>query len=349
MQLNRWFRARSRVALHLCWGSFPAPILLFLGCASGGGLTDLSWQEQPPVEDILYWAKPDGDVDGFVDQARAAGIAPRRRVKVSTTRELLAALRSNTMIVLAPGRYVFNDSDKLADLTDRKERRPGLEDYTGLSAHYDDGTIHDLRNVAFVSAGPEPAVLVQRDSYAPALSFAQIDGLGLYNLVIGHRTDPGECLGNVLQIVHSRNVLVVGSTLFGSGTEGLSLVGVAEMTLRDSVITDSNQQISTISGSTGVRYERVHIAGNANDDELMLGLAINRSQVHLSETRIEDNGPLGERISDSYGEWFVVDGSFDFAEWYVDDPQPSDPNRTVSTVTLDRVWLDGELLTEALP
>jgi hypothetical protein len=269
-----------------------------------------------PIEGIEYWARPTQTADECLAEARAAGIDAKRRVEVSTMTELLAALGSETAILLRPGRYVFEDSR----------------------------VIHDLHDLALISLGPEPAVIIQPDSYAPVLSFRNVENLALYNLVLGHRPEQGWCMGGVVQIIEGRNVIIAGSTLFGSGTEGLSLVTVDGLTLRDSVITDCTEQFSTLSHSRNVVFERVEIAGNRGD--LLRGFAIYRSIFEIRDSVIGNNHPLSWDGGDS--SLFAIDGDYDRGQWFVDNPRALEPERQKSEVKLRETSVDGELVNRSL-
>ncbi len=297
-----------------------------------------------PVEGLSYWARPTLSADEFLAQAEAAGLDAPRRVEVRTTAELIAALAPNTAILLHPGRYVFDDSNLLGD----ERERAALPDYAGLSPHYDGAAIHDVHDLALVGLGPEPAVIVQPDSYAPALSLRGVADLAIYNLAIGHRPEQGWCMGGVIRVIEGQNLLIAGATLFGSGTEGLSLVGVDGLTLRDSVITDCSEQFSTISNSRDVVYERVEIAGNYA--ELLRGFAIYRSTVRLVDSNIHDNHALSWSGAgdSSYGLLFAIDGDYDWGEWFVERPRAVEPGRTRSEVVLRDTLVEGERLDREL-
>ena len=297
----------------------------------------------PPVDGINYWAEPTQSVDEFLAEARAAGIDAKRKVEVSTIQELIAALASETVIVLRPGRYVFEDSNVLG----AEHERAGLPDWSSLSPHYDGGEIHDLHDLALVSLGPDPAVIIQPDSYAPALAFRNVEDLALYNLTIGHRPEQGWCRGGVVRVVEGKNVLIAGSTLFGSGTEGLSLVTVDGLKIRDSVITDCTEQFSSISNSRDVIYERVEIAGNRGD--LLRGFAVYRSTLTLVDSVIADNKPMSWEGSpnNSYDLLFAVDIDYDWGSIHVDNPRPLDPP-VETKVVLERTSIDGELIDRTL-
>src|SRR5690606_37036426 len=167
-------------------------------------------------------------------------------------------------------------------------------------------------------------------------------------LVIGHRPEQGWCQGGVVQIIEGRNVQITGSTLFGSGTEGLSLVTVDGLTLRDSVITDCSEQFSTISNSRDIVYERVEIAGNRGD--LLRGFAIYRSTVTLVDSVIADNHPLSWEGSphNSYDLLFAIDIDFDWGTWFVDNPRALEPERRSNEVVLKRTSVDGEIVDRTL-
>jgi hypothetical protein len=295
-----------------------------------------------PVEGLEVWARPTLSAEQFLAEARDAGVLAQRIVEVSTMTELLAALGPETVILLRPGRYVFEDSSLLGDDFERAE----LPDWSGLSPHYDGHALHDLHDLALVGVGPAPAVIIQPDTYAPALSFRNVRDVALYNLAIGHRPEQGWCQGGVIRVVEGQNLLIVGATLFGSGTEGLSLVSVDGLKLRDSVITDCSEQFSTISNSRDVVYERVEIAGNRGD--LLRGFAIYRSTVTLVDSIIADNHPLAWSGADSYGLLFAIDGEFDWGSWFVDSPRALEPERRASEVVLRGTSVDGVLVERTL-
>ncbi len=291
---------------------------------------------EPPVEGLEYWADTPLTTDAFVARARSTGIEIEHTVEVSSVQELLGALAPNTAIVLAPGRHEFLDSNVLGE----PEEQAALPDWSTLSPYYDGGEIHDLHDLVIVGAGPEPTVLLQPDGYAHALNFRHVRNLGLHNLVLGHHPEQGWCRGGVVKVIDSSNVLITDSTLFGSGTEGLTLIGVDGLRFQDGVITNCSEQFSTISQSRGISLERVRVAGNKSD--LLRGFAIYRSTVSISDSTIADNKPMGWSSPDSYNLLFAIDGSFDWAGWFEDEPHPVEPTRTKSEVVLHNTTIDGE-------
>lgn len=296
----------------------------------------------PPVEGLEHWAKASLTTEAFLAQAKEAGLRIEHVVEVSSITELLGALADNTAIVLAPGRHVFEDSDRLAE----PEVKAKLPDWSKLSAHYDGGEIHDLHDLAIIGPGPGPTVILQADGYAHALSFRNVNGLALHNLTLGHHPDQGWCRGGVVKVIESSNVLVSESTLFGSGTEGLTLITVDGLRIVDSVITNSSQQFSTISQSRGISYERVRVMGNHSD--LLRGFAIHMSEVSIADSTIADNKPLSWESGGSYDVLFYIDRDYDMGRWFVDEPRALEPERTRSEVRLRNTTVDGERVTREL-
>ncbi len=296
----------------------------------------------PPVEGLEYWADAPLTTESVLARAEAFGIDIEHTVEVDSIPALLRALAPNTAIVLTPGRHEFRDSHILAP----PEVKAKLPEWSTLSPYYDFGEIHDLHDLLILGPGPSPTVILQSDGYAHALSFRQVNGLGLHNLTIGHHPDQGWCKGGVVKIVQGTDVLITDSTLFGSGTEGLSLVTVDGLRFQDSVITNSSEQFSTISQSRRVFFERVRIVGNTSD--LLRGFAIYHSMFTMSDSTIADNKPLSWSSADSYGLLFAIDGTFDWGSWFVDRPKVLEPERQRSEVTLHNTTIDGERHDERL-
>lgn len=292
----------------------------------------------PPIEGIRHWATDAASTAEILARAAAMGIEVERTVEVKSLPELIEALAPRTAILLAPGRHAFADSDLLAE----PAARATLPQWSTLSQHYDGGEIHDLEDLVILGAGPGPSVILQPDAYAAALAFRNVRDLALHNLVVGHRPDRGWCRGGVIRIIEGTNVLITDSTLFGSGTEGLTLVTVDGLRLQDSVITDCSEALSTISSSRGIAYENVRMIGNGPD--LLRGFSIFRSSVVLINSHIADYGTLDwTGDGDAYGMLFMVD-RHDIGTWHVDAPRPVEPARTRSEVLIRNTSIANELV-----
>lgn len=227
--------------------------------------------------------------------ASVASRLPAEEVKVATVEELIKAVRSHRTILLQEGDYVFNDSNLIGG-------NPNATSYAGLSPHYEASVFRDLEDVAFIGLG-KGARILQPDGYNWVLSFLDVKKLTLKNLVLGHHMEKGYCQGGVLRIVGGRDILATELDLFGSGTEGLSLAGVHDMTLEKSVIRDCSESLMSIAASTGIRIVGTAIRDN---DASLRGIAIDHSELEFVDSDIVGN-VTDDVEAEGYGELFQID------------------------------------------
>jgi hypothetical protein len=207
------------------------------------------------------------------------------RIEVSTLRGLVMALGSNRTIVLAPGAYLW-----------------GTDDYEGLSKHFGDGIIHDVENLALVGLD-DGARILQPDGYQDVLIFHEVRGLTLYNLILGHHDEWGGCAGGVLRINGCRDVVIDGLDMFGSGTEGMTIINAADVEVRNSIVWGCSEQLSSIGNATKVRF--VHTDFRDNGPDLLRGFVIEHAEVVFDDVLIAGNhGPSRWR---DYGSLFTID------------------------------------------
>ena len=204
---------------------------------------------------------------------------PSKRIEVSTVRELISALGSDRTIVVKPGVYVWRDGDVLG------YAKPA-ESYDKLSKHWRDGTIVDVENLAIVGEGTGPRIL-QPDSYDHVLSFQDVEGLTLYNLVLGHHVDRGWCAGGVLRIIGGRDLVLDGLEMFGSGTEGLTMTHVEDVEVRKSVVWGCSEQLSTLFYGKNVTITDTIFRDNG--PELLRGFNLAHTDLKLERVTIENN------------------------------------------------------------
>lgn len=220
---------------------------------------------------------------------------PKEEVKVRDVEGLIKALRPHRTILLEEGDYVFKDSNLLGG-------NPGAQSYGDLSPYYTSGVFRGLEDVAFVGLG-KGARILQPDGYAWVLSFLDVKGLTLKNLVLGHDVEKGFCQGGVLRIVGGDAVRVSKVEMFGSGTEGISLVQVKDMTVEDSLIHDCTESLMSIAEAEDIRIVRTSIK---NNNASLRGFSIQQSQVEFVDSEIVDNVTDVDG-SDSYGVLFLID------------------------------------------
>jgi hypothetical protein len=235
---------------------------------------------------------------------------PAKQIRVTTVRELVAALGSDRTIVLAPGNYVWRDGFMQGD-----DDPSTVESTEGLSPHFRGGVISGVRNLTIAGEGTGPRI-VQPDSYDHVLSFLDVEGLTLYNLVLGHHVVRGWCRGGVVRLMGARDVVIDGVDMFGSGTEGLSVTDVDGLHVERSVVWGCSEQLSTFVNAQNVTIRDSVFMNNGfpEDGGLLRGFTLSHAAVVFDAVDIRDNaGVPGERL-EGYGSLFTIDPPYDVSE-----------------------------------
>lgn len=179
---------------------------------------------------------------------------PADEVVVHDLAGLRAAVSSNRTVVLEPGDYV---SDHRLDVSWVKNLVLRGRDRTGTR-------------------------ILSRDDYSDVLHFDHVEGLRLENLTVGHHPDIAYCVGGVVTLSRTKDVVLEGVTLFGSGVEGLSVLDSERVTLAGSEIREcTSSALSVVSSRDVVARDSVF-----RDSEIWEGIV----NVHGSDLRLESVG-----------------------------------------------------------
>jgi hypothetical protein len=192
---------------------------------------------------------------------------------------------------------------------------PELKDRTIDPDFFDGKNISKIRNVEIVGKGE--VRFLQPDGYEFVLKFRNVQNVKISNMTLWHSPELGYCKGGVLLFRDSKNIRLNDLNLFGSGTEGLTLLSVDELVLSDSRIYDCSEQLSTLSNSTNVTYDNVRVENNGKG--LLRGFAIFKSELLFKNSYInEDQFKFSMKLADydkSYGVYFRID-AYDFGDWH---------------------------------
>lgn len=161
--------------------------------------------------------------------------AKENKVTVKNADELLAAIDSNTEIDLEPGEY---------NLTKTAAKNKNItinEVFDGFEY-----IISDVENLTI--KGSEGVTVVVEPRYANVFNFVGCSGITLENLTVGHTVEQGYCMGGVINIEKSENVLIDGCKMYGCGTYGITAENVDELNVINSEIYECSYGIMVLKG-----------------------------------------------------------------------------------------------------
>ena len=262
-------------------------------------------------------------------------------IRVSDIREFVAAVHSNTVILVDTGSYTFTDSFILGS----EEEKQALDKFYELSDNYDTNTyFHDLENVAIIGDPENPPLFLQRDYYNHVMKFRNVKNLMIRNVRMGHE-EGSYCMGGVILVVRGENVTLDHVELFGSGTEGLSLIDVDHFSFLNSVVTGCTEQLSSFSNVQNGIIDNCRFVENTPG---LRGFAIYKSALTFTNSVIAEKYPFyydPTLYTGDYDYLFVID-QYDYGEWYVDryEAYPLNDDLAGSVITFSETTINDELV-----
>ena len=242
-------------------------------------------------------------------------------VSVSNVVDFLESIGPGRVIELAAGTY---------DLT-AQQGRPG--EHIRWDGSYDGATltVHGVEDLVIRGEADAAVEIVTEPGYVFVLCLDGCTRVELRNLVLGHAPEPGGCEAGVIGAVGCSRLSFVDCEIFGSGTEGLTLLNVTDTQFDRVTVRDCTYGILTIDHCTDLRFRDVRFV----DNEEFWGVAINRSRdVLLLDTEIARN-----RVADPL---FEVTGSHNIAMvgGHIHDNDFRALERHPGSVLFERVAID---------
>ena len=233
---------------YLCF--MLAAVMLLMLAACGAPAAPVIETAPPAAADAA--PAEGGDAGEFTPNISCANT-----VEVSTVDEFLAAIASDTMIVLAAGNY---DLSTASDYGRAPDGAPYI--WTGV---YDSETesldtafelaISNVDKLAIVAAPDANVTISAVPRYANVLSFYDCGGILLRGVTVGHTEEPGVCAGGVLMLNNVRNAAVQGCYLYGCGTVGIQAYNCRGVSAAGTHIFDCSESAVMSSGCTDVRLD----------------------------------------------------------------------------------------------
>lgn len=147
-------------------------------------------------------------------EAQPVTTGTQKTVKVRNIDEFLAALDSDTEIILIGKEYNMADA---ADYGTTGGKYYHWEDnYDGPQL-----VIKGIRNLTIHANDRDYCTISAEPRYANVFQFENCANVTLHGFTAGHTKEPGQCVGGVLQFVNCSDFLVDECGLFGCGTLGV--------------------------------------------------------------------------------------------------------------------------------
>lgn len=174
------------------------------------------------------------------------------KVHVTNVDEFLAAIGPDTTIYLEPGEYDLSTASTYAGL--------GGEYYHWESVY--DGyelVIRGANNLTIEAADPEAVSIVTQPRYANVLRFANLTGLIVRNINVGHTPQVGECSGGVIQLEYANSSIIEGCRLFGCGILGVQAMRCSNLSVFNSEIYQCSSGAAWFYGCNTVQVDHCNI------------------------------------------------------------------------------------------
>lgn len=180
---------------------------------------------------------------GLIQFALTFNLYAQKNKTVSSVDDLVEAIQSDMNITLLPGRY------NLSELAGRvRTAAISWEDvYDGKEM-----VVSDVKNLTIT--GMPGAEIVVDPRYAWVMRFQNSKEITLSNLTLGH-TEKGSCVGGVLGFYGGKDISIVNSVLYGSGTEGVRVEDVNNFTFSNSVIKECTYDLMTLKNADNVTFK----------------------------------------------------------------------------------------------
>ncbi|MBR0208631.1 MAG: right-handed parallel beta-helix repeat-containing protein [Oscillospiraceae bacterium] len=181
---------------------------------------------------------PEGD-GGYVSPGDVASPPPpaprwegaRTEVHAKTVDELLAAIEPHTTVYL--------DGEEFALSTASNYGGEGGAYYDWIETY--DGPqllLHDLDDFSLVGGGIGVTLVSAAPRYADVLHCENCRDISFADMTLGHRIEPGSCVGDVLEFASCTGVTIERCGLFGCGVVGINASTCADLLVSETNIYD---------------------------------------------------------------------------------------------------------------
>ena len=193
----------------------------------------------------------------------------QKTVRVKNAAEFMAAIGSNTDIILEPGVYDFTE------LTEKST-------YGCVIKH--------VSNLNIIGAGTDKTELINGDRFKEVLTFENCRNISIRGVKAGHTPQKYECDAGVFSFGNCLDVSVGDCYLYGCGSIGIGISGSENVSVNNTVITDCSYRAVLISDSSNVVFDNCEIIKNrAYAAVITVGANLRPCSVSFNKCEIADN------------------------------------------------------------
>ena len=175
-----------------------------------------------------------------------------KEVHVNTADEFIASLASDTAIYIDVPQINLTDASGYGvDAAELYEKPEFSGDGCTWRSTYDgyELCIVNMKNLHII--GGE---IVTEPRYANVLNFYDCSNISLENTKLGHTVEQGQCIGGVVYLNGSEDIIIESCDLYGCGIRGIQASDVKNLNVQNTVIHDCTMGAALFSDSQTVTF-----------------------------------------------------------------------------------------------
>lgn len=182
----------------------------------------------------------------FLSLFAIAQAQPGGEYVVHNAREFVEAIGPQRTIMLRPGDYDLSSVSSMSG-----EYYSFLDAYDGMELE-----INGVSGLVIRGSGKWDSHLITRPRYGHVIRFRGCQNIVVDNIKAGHGPESGYCTGGVLLFEGCQGIRVENSQLYGSGTEGLTLLQSQGVYVGNTVIKSCTYSLMSLVQCQGVTFDK---------------------------------------------------------------------------------------------
>ncbi len=170
-----------------------------------------------------------------------------KEVHIKTADEFLSAIASDTTVYIDVPQIDLTSASDYGEVADIERFIPEFGDRTYAWVYCYDGYELFIGNVKnFHIVGGE---IVTQPRYANVLNYISCSNFTLENVHLGHTPEQGLCMGGVINLRDSNNIILEGCDLYGCGILGIQAQNIQNLHVQNTLIHDCSNGAAMLQDS----------------------------------------------------------------------------------------------------